>query len=331
MIILLIFLSFWLGLAFRSAIIALLITAVVFLLFVLKRFKLKICLLCAFSLFIGICFSCSRIFSPKEQYQGVVYQAKENYFLFNSGGERLYVYSKGHHYDIGDWLSIKGEKEDLSFTTIESSFDFKSYLNKRGVYNSLKSQTIKVDFTNPIRINERRKKLLNNFNAEEKSVIGAMLFSDGADDEISDNIRDLHLARFLAASGIFISAFHRFFTRLFSRFMKDKWAEIVSLSFLSLYTIFTFPRFTVIKVMLFLIIRWINEYPLKKKFSYLTLLSSFGIFCLLCNHYLAVQDSFILGFMIPLISYLGRHIYQGHKIKKWLFHYLLIYMFFMPI
>lgn len=332
MIILLIFLSFWLGLAFRSALIALSITLVVFFLFVFKRFKLKTCLVCGAFFFLGLSFSWLRISSPhnKTTYQGVVYLAKDNYFLFNSGGERLYVYAKNHQYDIGDWLTINGQKEDLSFATLESAFDFEKYLNKRGVYSALNSKAVEVNFSNPIRINERRKKLLDNFGEEESSVVGAMLFSDSADGEISNNIKDLHLARFLAASGIFISAFHRFFTSLFSRFMKGKYAEIVSLAFLSLYTIFTFPRFTVIKVMLFLIIRWINTYPLKKKFSYLTLLSGFGIFCLLCNHYLAVQDSFILSFMIPLIGYLARHIYRKHKIKKWCVRYLIVYMFFLP-
>ena len=82
--------------------------------------------------------------------------------------------------------------------------------------------------------------------------------------------------------------------------------------------------------MLFLIVRWINEYPLKKKFSYLTLLSSLGIFCLICNPFLARQDSFILGFLIPLISYLSRDIFKKHKIKRWAIRYLIIYLFFIP-
>ena len=112
--------------------------------------------------------------------------------------------------------------------------------------------------------------------------------------------------------------------------MKDKYAEIVSIGLLSLYVIFTFPRFSVLKMMLFLIIRWINTYPLKKKFSYLTLLSSFGIFCLLLNPYLARQDCFILGFSIPLISYLMRNIFKKHKIKHWFTRYLIIYLFFIP-
>ena len=289
-------------------------------------------LICIASFLSG--YACSLVKSPNpfyhNSYQGIVYTAKENYFLFNSGGERLYVYQKAHSYDIGDYLTIEGTKEDLSFTTIESSFDFESYLNKKGVFKALKIKSVKVNFANPIRTTERRNKLLTNFNDEEKSLIGAMLFSDGGDSDLVTSIRDLHLARFLAASGIFISAFYRGFKRLLSLTMKDKWAELISLGILSLYTIFTFPRFAVIKIMLFLIIRWINEYPLKKKFSYLTLISGFGIFCLLCNRYLARQDSFILGFLIPIISYLSRDIFKKHKIKHWAIRYLIIYLFFIP-
>ena len=332
MIVLLIFLSFWLGLSLSSAWIALSITAFVFLLFVLKRFRLKLFIVCGLSLLIGLSISFIRISSPQTQttYQGVVYTAKENYFLFNVKGERLYVYKKNHQYEIGDFLTIEGKKEDLSFTVLESSFDFGKYLNKKGVFKALTVKSIKVNFSNPIRINERRNKLLNNFNDEEKSVIGSILFSDGGESEITSNIKELHLARFLAASGIFISAFYAGFKRLLSRFMKDKWSELISLGILSLYTIFTFPRFTVIKIMLFLIIRWINEYPLKKKFSYLTLLSSLGIFCLMCNTFLARQDSFILGFLIPIISYLSNDIFKKNKIKHWAIRYLIIYLFFVP-
>ena len=330
MILLLIFLSFWLGLSISSAYIGLSITAIVFLLFVIKRFGVKPFFLAFTFLLLGFCYSFINISNHKSSYSGFVYATKENYFLFNSGGEKLYVKAKNHTYDIGDYLTIEGSKEDLSFTTIESSFDFEEYLNKRGVYKGLTPKNINVKFHNFIRINKRREKLLNNFNEEQRSIIGAILFSDGGDSELSGDLKELHLARFLTASGLFISAFHTVFVHLFSRFMKDKYAEVTSIVLLSLYSIFTFPRFSVMKVMLFLIIKWINTYILKKKFSYLTLLSGLGIFCLLINHYLARQDSFILGFSIPLISYLCRNIYRGHKIKKRLIKYPIIYFFFLP-
>ena len=330
MILLLIFLSCWLGLALSSAVVALSLVTIVFLLFVLKRFKLKTFLLCLFFFVISSPISFLHVSYDKTLFKGFVYQSKENYFLFNSGGERLYVKCQNHSYDIGDYLSIEGTKEDLSFTTIESSFDFEEYLNKRGVFKALVIKNVSTKFHNPIRIQSRREKLLANFNSETKSIIGSILFSDGDDSELSNNLRNLHLARFLSASGLFIHAFYLCLNRFLSRHMKDKYSEIVTLGILSFYTIFTFPRFSVMKVMLFLIIKWINTYVLNKKFSYLTLLSGLGLFCLILNPYLARQDSFILGFLIPLISYLTRNIFRKYKIKRWFARYLIIYLFFIP-
>ena len=330
MILFILFLSFWLGLTISSAYIALSSTALVFLLFVLKRFKIRLFVLSVSFLFLGIIVSFIRISFPKSEYEGVIYQTSDNYFLLNSGGERLYVAYKNHPYDIGDIISIKGEKKSLSFTRIESSFDFENYLNKRGVYSSLDIKNCTVKFHNPIRINERRDQFLSRFPSENSSVIGAILFSDGGESEINATMKDLHLARFLSASGIFVSAFYFALTHLFNTFLKDKWARLMSLGFLSLYSVFTFPRFSVTKVMFFLIIRWINEFIFKKKFSYLTLLSFLGFFCLCLNPFLARQDSFILGFLIPIISYLTRYIFRKKKIKHFFFRYFIIYLFFLP-
>ena len=279
---------------------------------------------------LGFGFSFIKFAYQKTTYQGLVYSTSENYILINSGGERLYVYVKNHSYDLGDILEIEGAKEELSFTMIESSFDFKSYLNKKGVYHSLKAKNIDVKYHNFIRLNERREKLLSRFSNEERSIIGAILFSDGNDSELSASLRELHLARFLATSGLFISAFYFVLKKLLGFILKDKYAEIGALGLLSTYTIFTFPRFSVIKVMLLLLMKWINKYPLKGKFSYLTILSVLGIFSLLMNRYLAYQDSFILGFMIPIISYLSRYFTKKKSIKGRIARYLIIYLFFIP-
>ena len=147
--------------------------------------------------------------------------------LLNSGGERLYVYAKGNDYDIGDILTIEGNKEDFSFTKLESSFDFEEYLNNRGVFHSLKAKNIKVNFRNFIRLKGRREKLLKMFNEEQRSIVGSILFSEGGDSELTSTLRELHLARFLAASGIFISAFYFFLTKMFFFVRKDKYAELM--------------------------------------------------------------------------------------------------------
>ena len=330
MIIFIIFISFWLGLSLSRSYIVLSLVAIVFLLFVYRRFSRHSLLISLFALLLGFGLSFIHVSYPKQSFQGIVYQAKENYILLNSGGERLYVYAKNHDYDIGDILTIEGNKEEFSFTKLESSFDFEEYLNNRGVFHSLNAKNIKVNFRNFIRIKQRREKLLSMFNKEQQSIVGSILFSEGEDSELTSTLRELHLARFLAASGIFVSAFYFVLKKLFFFIKKDKYAELVSISLLILYSVFTFPRFSVIKVMLLLIVKWINKYPLKEKFSYLTILGGVGIFCLLMNRYLAGQDSFILGFMIPIISYLTRCIKNRKKIIHKLYRYLIVYLFFLP-
>ena len=330
MIIFLIFISLWLGLAIPNSYIVISIVAVVFLFFVFKRFSKSAFIIALISLFSGFGLSFVKISYNKTSFQGIVYVAKENYLLINSGGERLYVYSKDHDYDIGDILTIEGDKEDFSFAKLESSFDFESYLNKRGVYHSLKVKSIKVNYRNFIRLKQRREKLLSQFGEKERSIVGAILFSEGESSELTTSLKELHLARFLATSGIFISAFYFVLTKLFGFIKKDKYSELVAICLLIIYSVFTFPRFCVIKVILLLAIKWINKHLLNNKFSYLSIIGGLGLFCLIMNRFLAAQDSFILGFLIPIISYLTRYMGGRKKLKKKLFRYLVIYLFFLP-
>lgn len=287
-------------------------------------------LLCLGGIVFGLGYSFIKPTYSKKSYFGIVYTVKENYFLFNSGGERLYVYSKGHSYDLGDYLTISGKKEELDFTVLESGFDFKSYLNKKGVFSSLNPKHIEVKWHNFIRINESREKALSYFNQEERSIVGAILFSDGGESATSESLTNLHLARFLSASGLYISLFALGLNYLLKLFLKDKHAEIITISLLAIYLVFTIPKFSVFRVVFLLLLKWINKHPLKKKFTYLEVVSFGGLICLIFDHFLALQDSFILGFGIPIISYLIRHIYPSEKIKSYLWRSFTIYLFFLP-
>lgn len=330
MIIFLFFLSFYLGNVLTYSIFLFIGIALVFLFFVYKRFKYPIALLCLGGIVLGFGYSFIKPTYNKNSYSGIVYTVKENYFLFNSGGERLYVYSKGHSYDLGDYLTISGKKEELDFTVLESGFDFKSYLNKKGVFSSLNPKHIEVKWHNFIRINESREKALSHFNNEERSIVGAILFSDGGESATSESLTNLHLARFLSASGLYIGLFALGLNYLLKLFLKDKHAEIITISILAIYLVFTIPKFSVFRVVFLLLLKWINKHSLKKKFTYLEVVSFGGLICLLFDHFLALQDSFILGFGIPIISYLIRHIYPSEKIKSYLWRSLTIYLFFLP-
>ena len=166
MIIFLLFICFWIGISFRYQIIIFSIVGIILISVLFYRFKKKIGLIAVGLTIIGVGISYIKIDIKKESYSGIVIDSHPNYFLLFSNGETLYSYNKNNEYEIGDYLKITGEKSPLSFTTLESQFDFKDYLNKKGVYYSLSAKKIETKFSNPIRIRKRREKFLSHFNGE---------------------------------------------------------------------------------------------------------------------------------------------------------------------
>ena len=280
---------------------------------------------------IGVGISYIKIDVKKESYSGIVIDSHPNYFLILSGGEKLYSYNKDNEYEIGDYLKIKGEKEPLSFTLLESQFDFKDYLNKKGVYYSLSVKDIEVKFSNPIRIRNRREKFLSHFDEKTKGLIGSLLFSEGEENEIVENAKELHIGRLINASGIFIHAYLHLFAFILSYFINDKKWKFLPIVILLPYLIFTFPRFTVIRIIVLEIFRYVNEILLKKRFTGINLVGIVGFIFLILDYHLGYQMSFIIGFTMPFFIKAIRDAETYIK-RRWKkpFELLLIYIFFIP-
>ena len=331
MIIFLLFICFWLGISFRYQIIIFSIVGILLISLIFYRYKKKIGLLAIGLTIIGVGISYIKFDVKKESYSGIVIDSHPNYFLLLSGAERLYTYNKNNEYEIGDYLKITGEKGELSFTMLESQFDFKDYLNKKGVYYSLSIKKIETKFSNPIRIRNRREKFLSHFDEKSRNLISAILFSDSAEDEITNDAKKLHIGKLINASGIFIHSYLTLFSFLLFKFIKDKKAKILPVLFLLPYLIFTFPRFTVIRIILLTLFRYINEIFLKKRFTGLEIVGILGFFFLTIDFHLGYQMSFIIGFTMPFFIKVIREaeMYIGRKWKK-PYELLLIYLFFIP-
>lgn len=331
MIVFILFLFFWLGISFRKSIIVLGIVISLLLIIIFIKYKKKIGFLCVGLTVLGVGLSYIRIDFSFESYSGLIIDSHDNYFIMFSRGEKLYAHMKNNEYDIGDYVSIKGEKEELDFVTLESQFDFKNYLNDKGVYYELKVEKIERGFTNPIRIRERREKFLSHFNENQKSFISALMFSDRSDDEALNDINKLHLARFSSASGIYIFAYLHFFEFILSYFIKNKKIKIISLLTLLPYLIFTLPRFTIIRIIFLEILRYINEAFINKKFSSLAITGIGGFFFLIIDYHLAYQMSFILGFCIPLVFFIiSDALSRFKRLKLKVLQLVFFYISFIP-
>lgn len=331
MIILFLFLCYWLGLSLRYSWIVFLLVSLLFLFFIWKRCGKKILILSILILLVGLGNSFIRFDYQKSTYAGFVYESKDNYFLLLSSGEKLYCYQKEHPYEIGDYLQVKGNKGSLEFSNIESSFDSQAYLSHKGVNYRLYPTQINRSFANPLHLKAYRKWFLNHFTEEGESLVNAILFSNQDDGETVGILKDLHLVRLISNSGIYLYAFLSFFEFLLSYKLKKKWTKLSSLVLLLLYSLFTFPRFTSIRIAIFLIVRWINEFVFKKKLTNFQIIGCVGLLCLLLDKYLAYQDSFILGFSLPLlISLLNTYTSRFKSWKQKAINLVFITLFFIP-
>ena len=331
MVILLLFIAFWLGLTWKYSFILFAIFIIALLVFIFLRHGKKILTIAVlFSLF-GIGYSFVNIDQNKEQYEGFVYEAKGNYFLFLTGGERLYCYAKENQFDIGDYLTITGYKRELNFAQIESGFDFAQFLNRKGIKYQLFETKITVKFSNPIKIKSYREWFLNHFDNDTKSLINAVLFSNQDESEVVKKISDLHLLKLVSASGIYLHAFLSFLEFLLSFKLKEKWAKVIPLIILLPYAFFTFPRFTVIRVIVMGFARWINRFLRNKNLSNHSLIGLVGLMFLLIDPYLAYQDSFILGFSIPIfMSFINKITGRFKKCPQKILEAICLLIFFIP-
>ena len=315
MILFIIFLSLYAGINFRIIIVLGILEGLFLTIFSFIRFKKSVGIISLLSFAIGVGISFIKPNYNQETYQSLIVEVKANYYIVNCGLEKLYVYEKDNTREIGDILLIKGDKVDLDFATTESSFDFKDYLNKKGVYHELNPRSISVKFSNPIKINALRKTYLSKFNNDTKSLISSLFFGISDSDEVTTLFRELHLTRLITNSGLFLDLFLTIFVFLFSLKLKKKYSSLCGLALFAIYSVFTFPRFVVIKFFLIHLLKWVNEYVLKKRFNYLELISILGIAFLLFDYHLAYQDCFFLSFYIPILVLFFNGSFR--KIKKW--------------
>jgi len=249
--------SFIVGLYFfRNNIVFSIIITVIYCLFLIFRFrKSKKLLLIFFSVtVIGIGLSNLRLTynANDNTYSGMVVEAKENYFIFQSRYEKFYVYEKENIREVGDFLVIKDEPSDLRMTTYESQFDFKSYLSSKGVHRELQSTSLEVKFQNPLRIKAFRNQFLDKFEDNAKTLVDAFLFNNkDYTSELILKADQLNIIFLLSMSGIYLQIIMRGLEKILLLKLSKKWAKLIPLIAVIPYFILSFPRIGVVRVVIF--------------------------------------------------------------------------------
>ena len=172
--------------------------------------------------FMGGCCSIDLLPYPTEQrhFEGTVYERKENYFLFLCEGRRYYVSDPDHPYEIADRLAIEGDVKDISFRTLEGTFDFKAYLYEKKVEKCIRIQTVKIVFHTPIRPASWADRYLEGLNDSARILTGMMLFHRASAE--SESLYALRIAHLFSLSGMQIYFLFSMVERIIRHFTNDK-------------------------------------------------------------------------------------------------------------
>lgn len=266
-------------------------------------------------------------------YSGVVIESKENYFLFQSGLEKFYVYEDNNYKEVGDILCIEAKAKELEITSYESRFNFKDYLVNKGVKRSLSSYKISTKFSNPFRLKKYKKQFLSSFDEESKYLISSLLFMD-VDYEFNylKLADELNIISLLTVSGIYINLLILIFKKLFGFLTNEKLKDILPYLVLMPYGMFVFSKLGIRRIFAVGILSYINKYYLKNKMSRLTIVSFIALIFLLFDFNLAYQSPFYIGFGLSIIIYLTYLISKRIKRNyKKIFITGLVTMFLLPL
>lgn len=226
------------------------------------------------------------------EYIGFVKESRDNYYIFSSDLVDYYVYEKDNELENGDLLVIKAKRQNLSFISLESEFDFQDYLSKKNVKYELKVEYKKIVIQSIIKTKLVKKTILSKFNDNQKRIINTVIFN-----AYEDKISQTNLIVLFESSGLLFYTLIKILKRIFNRFLNDKKTNICTYIFLMPILFLTSFRISILKTYL---LSFCKDYKIKVKkeqiYNALLLLMIFK------NPLYLKSASFYLVFFIPFIG-----------------------------
>lgn len=311
-----------------------LITSIIAFFFIFYRFSKKYAIIFAFVFLFGLAFSFFNLkLNPVSgQYSGIVIETKANYYIIYSNFERFIVYEDNNAKEVGDIISIDGNIADLIDTSLESEFSFTNFLLNKGITRQIYVTNESFIFRNFIRLKAFKNYFLSLFDENARDYIDAFLFNvKNYDNDAISALSSLNISHLFSSSGIYLSLLFKGVEYLLFIKFDNKKSRIFSLILLSWHLIFAFNRAGIRRVTYMKIFSLINEYKLKKRFSYLELVSLNNIIMLVFNRYLARQSSFYLGAFLALALYFSRSALKNKKKRFINKTSIFLFLFMLPV
>ena len=174
-----------------------------------------------------------------------------------------YIYQKNNqNYDIGDYVLITGEKQDITNNTVPNTFNYRKYLNSQKNYNVIKIKDIKKIKVSKNPFYKIRKKLIKRVNSKSSPYINSLIFGNNSyiDDEIQQSYRENGISHLFAISGLHISIFISILTFILKKTkIKRFLINIIIISFLIFYIFLANFSYSLLRTSIFNILKIINK------------------------------------------------------------------------
>ena len=311
------------------------LVSLAFLIFVLYRFGKKKFVLFALMFATGIIIPRIPLKTNQgPEIKGFVVDARDNYYLFQSKFEKYYVYAEENTFEIGDKLLLKGEVKPFKSTSYESQFDFRKYLENKGVTQEIVVKNYDIIHSSIIKIHQFKRKILSKFDQDTSTLISAFLFNDK--DYSSSSIRNANSNSVLflfSLSGIYLHILFAIAEYLYLLKFSKRNSKILTLATFLPLAFFSFTKIGTIRVFSLYLLKIANDFLFKKrKFAHIELVSILALIFLIIDYHLVYQEAFYIGF---LLSFFAPFVLNSTKFiakkKRKLCSFLLFYCLMIPV
>ena len=263
---------------------------------------------------------------------GVVVISKDNYFILQTLTGRYYCSNYENTYEVFDLLKVNGYLKDYSFTTYESQFDFNEYLKESFVYKEIKINDIKAINYSLIRPRSFINRYISSLGKNSKIVISKLLFNSNYDHEFNFLISKNGLFYYLSISSFHLGVVFENIKKILQIKINEKKSELIVLVINFIFIFISSYRLSIIRLFLFNIFRYINNYHRKEKFDRSEII---GIVFLLLGIFFPQSlkgISFLFSFpLYMLLYYFNEPSKQIKKRHRSVYYLVLINLYFIII
>ncbi len=266
-----------------------------------------------FTIFLIIGFIELQSFQDSSNFSGIVIKRSDGYFIVFDGIERIYVKSDDTNIGLFDFITINGNFYDLDFTSIESEFDFKKYLQNQGINRQIyiNSYTHKIKFN--INCSIYKNMILSKLLTEKSKVFVNTLLLDDIDygSELEIALSSNSILYLFSLSGLYLNYFSFKISNFLRNYMKEWKALTLSFVFLCPILFLNIESFIVKRM---IVSYFVNIICLAIGYKDTLGKRSLSYLLLLVNKYNVNQFGFIMPLLISTIMSFSKLLF---KRKKW--------------